>query len=76
MSRNDITLDSVRTHAPSPAYDSGYDRIFGSKLTKRVYKDTVAAKGSDLFAALEAGDMTKAEALYQESNAEYLKYNP
>jgi hypothetical protein len=31
MARNDITLDSIRTHAPSEKYDEGYERIFGKK---------------------------------------------
>lgn len=30
--RNDITLASIRTHAPSDAYDKGFDAIFGKKI--------------------------------------------
>jgi hypothetical protein len=31
MSRNDITMDSIRSRGPSEAYDQGYEAIFGKK---------------------------------------------
>lgn len=40
------------------------------------YRDTVAAKGSDLYRAIEAGDMTLAEQIYQECEREFRKHNP
>jgi len=38
------------------------------------YKDTIAAKGSALRQAIEDNDMKKAEAIYQECEAEYNKH--
>lgn len=40
------------------------------------YRDTIAAKGSDLHKALEAGDMKLAERLYNESMREFRRYYP
>jgi hypothetical protein len=31
MSKNDITMDTLRTRGPSKEYDEGYARIFGTK---------------------------------------------
>jgi hypothetical protein len=42
----------------------------------RRYKDEFVASGTDMFAALEAGDMKKAEALYQEAKKELFKWWP
>jgi hypothetical protein len=32
MSKNDITMDTLRTRGPSKEYDEGYARIFGTKI--------------------------------------------
>lgn len=40
------------------------------------YKDTTAAPGSKLHAALEARDMKLAEKIYKECEVEYRKYFP
>jgi hypothetical protein len=45
-----------------------------SKKTLK-YKDTVVAQGSSLYEALEAGDLKKAEAIYNACEKEYRKYN-
>lgn len=44
-----------------------------AKKTMR-YEDTVVASGSNLYAALEAGDKKLAKKLYKESKAEFEKY--
>lgn len=38
------------------------------------YRDTVAAKGSHLYRAIEAGDMKLAEQIYQECEREFRKH--
>jgi hypothetical protein len=40
------------------------------------YKDTIAAKGSQLYAALEAGDTKLADKLYREAMAEFHRHVP
>jgi hypothetical protein len=40
------------------------------------YRDVKVAPGSDMFAALEAGDTKKAAAIYAQCEAEYARHHP
>lgn len=47
-------------------------RVGGVDMNKRAikYRDTHAAPGSELFEALEAGDMARADSIYRKCDAE------